>query len=1543
MNISSFFKRIFGQLHWQEPIWIGMTRRYSANNTRTFWSILGVGLLVILSGIFISIYYKNLPKPPQIEAQITAPTITPLADDLEFQPLIINFGMKERGDFVPQSVAPLKQVYKVVTEGISLTPRLKGEWYWESDNRLVFTPEEDWFAGQTYHVSFEPSFFSAQKPMASYYYSFSTEPFQAMITDFKLSQDPVQANLRQAVATISFNYPVDAESLLKHASMLWQSSKKPIKFTTTYDKHKRTAYLKSENLTIDDVGRFLVLTLNSGIYSSTGSAETNLTHSKNLFIPDKANYFKINSVVSNIVRNTQDRPEQIITVEMALGVAEKNLDKAIHLYLLPTNYPATRAEAEKLNYSWQNPGEVTPAILMQARPLSLEPIATENQFATSHSYQFKAPAPGYLYIKIDKGLSALGDFLLTNDYAAIIPVPSFPKEISYLHKGALLALSSEKKLSVLVRGLSAVKFEIARVLPENINHLITQTAGDFNNPYFINQQFNQQNISVLFSEIQSFNVQDASQQQYTAIDLEKFLAAPTNARGPQGLFLLTSTGWDPANNSALDVKASRLILITDLGLLVKMSSDGSQDVFVQSIASGLPASGAEISVLGKNGLPILTRVTDELGHVSFPSLKDYVDDQEPVVYLAALNGDVSFIPYNNANRQLNLSRFEISGLYNNPETNSISAYVFSDRGIYRPGDTIHFSAIVKQGYANAAPVGLPLQVVVTDPNGTSVLDKKILLNNDGFLNEDLDTQLTSRTGTYYLNLYAIKDNHAQSLLGSTSIKLAEFLPDRMRIKSSFSPAPALGWTNPHGLKADVNLVNLYGAPASNRKVTGKVVISPTPIKFERYADYIFGDTLKNAEKSPKIISETLAEKITNSKGDVQFDLNLERYNQTAYQLELMVEGFEAESGRSVATEMTTFVSQLPYFIGYKPEGELAYIKQNSSQSLHILAIDPELNPIQVSDLTFEWWLLQPVTTLVKKENGLYEYQSIIQSKLIKKEPFSLDATGNTVALPSDVLGNFELVIKNKEDQAVSRAAFSIVGASQNPLAKNAELTVKLNQETFAAGDEIELQISAPYTGSGLLTIERDKVYATRWFKTDSQNSLQTIKIPEDFQGNGYVNIAFIRAWDSPEIFISPLSYAVVPFVVNHQQHTMNIDLDVPSSIKPGQPLTIQYKTDKPGKVIIFAVDEGILQVARYEAPDPLAFFFQKRALEVNTQQIVDQILPNYLKDRELSAVGGDGGEELIAHHLNPFKRKTDLPVVFWSDIINSDGTEQETTYNIPNYFNGSLRIMAVAVGANTLGSSSKLINVRGDFVINANVPTFVSLGDEFEVSASIANQVEKSGDKAALEVQISLSDNLTLEGKNTQQVIIPEKQEGTVKFKLHTQGLGAGQVIFTVHRGDKSAEALSNISIRPISPFMTNITSGMSQASDVSLPLLRDLYPEFRDVTVDASTSPLILMLGLQRYLDNYPYGCTEQLVSKAMPLLAMANQPWFKQNQIQIKEKINETITQVSQRQMSNGGFSYWPDATTNFNDKFASVYAMHFLTEAKNQSYLVPSALFY
>ncbi len=1529
---QNFLTQSLGQISWIQPPWLLSLRK---KIQPTVAIVILLGLVVLLAATYFGYHwYSSLPKPSYVTVTITPPQTTPIESEPKPQSLAITFSA---------NVAPLNLIYKEVNQGVTISPALPGSWVWNSGNTLLFTPKTAWSAGQDYKVSFSKELFTENTKLSLWSHTFSTAPLTPKIIDFRFYQDPTNPKIKQAVSTIEFNYPIDTKNLADYISLRLQALKseatKPYNYTLSYDQYKRTAYMRSEPLTLDQVARYLQLTVSKGVPPVNGNPSVKDV-SQTLLIPNLGSFFKIINATANIVRDQNNKPEQVLVIETTAGVTTAELQKALHVYQLPAKKQIENSEEHK---NWDTPGEVTADILDTAKNISFEAIPTDQEYSTLHSFKFKADGNSQLYLKLDKGIPGYGGFKLAQDYITLVQVPEYPKEITFLHPGALMAVSSEKKLSVLIRGIPAVKFTFARIFPEEINHLVSQTQGKFSSPKFVNYHFNQDNISQIFTEIQQLTNTDPSQVQYTALDFNKYLS--TQRKDQQhGLFLLTAVDWDIKNKTPGSIEGKRLVLITDMGLLVKDNGDNSHDVFVQSITTGDPVNNAKVDILGKNGLPILTRTTDATGHVTFPTLQDFKDDREPTVYVAHKDDDITFIPYNSADRLLNYSRFDISGVMTDNQPTNLTAYLFTDRGIYRPGDTLHIAAIVKQLYLQPQPAGVPLEAIITDPRGMTVFDQKISLPESDYFTFDYRPDQTAPTGQYDINLYIVKDGRPGNWLGSTYASVHEFLPDRMKITTHFSATQTAGWVSPAGLKANVHLQNLFGTSAENRKVTGKIELTPQALQFDRFKDYIFVDPLVDPKKPPQTFTENLPDKTTDTQGNVDFDLGLTHFDKATYQLTFFAEGFEPEGGRSVSSQIKQLVTPLPYLVGYKADSDLSYIKRNSGHSVRFIAINPQLQTIQVANLRFNLFEQRNITTLIKKPDGTYEYQSQIQEVPITTTTVNIPPTGTDYQLPTDKIGDYVLkVIDPSNNNTVSKINFSVIGEQQHPVPKQAELTVKLNKTEYLPGEEIEMQITAPYTGSGLISLERDKVYAYNWFKAANTSSIQKIRIPADFHGNGYLTITYVRAWDSNEIFLSPLSYTVVPFTVNHQDQAIKINLQTPQHTRPGEKLAINYSTDKPSKIIVYAVDEGILQVTDYQTPDPLSYFFRKNALAVTTQQIVDEILPNYLQSRELSAIGGGGGEEMKVNNLNPFKRKTDLPVVYWSGILDASPTAQKVEYTVPDYFNGALRVMAVAVASNSAGSNEQKTLISGDFVINPNVPTFVAPGDEFDVSVGVTNNVTDSGDKATVQLMLAPMSQFKIIGSAQQTLIIPEGHERTAHFKLRAgDQLGSVQLAFTASLGDKTSHMHATLSLRPAIPFNTTLTSGYYAGKTNTVSINPDFYPQYRNLTAELSLSPLILAKGLQRYLENCPFLCTEQLTSKGFAILAMNDSTLFAIDKNLVVERFKNVMQMLRERQLSSGAFSYWPGSSEDsFSARFATVYALHFLTEVKARGYAVPADL--
>jgi uncharacterized protein YfaS (alpha-2-macroglobulin family) len=1534
--LSFVFRAVFGRVAWRPPHWLTALRAriaalgsWTRSNPKPAATRALLAVLVIGAAAGGTWWYRHRPKPVEIALHAVAPELTKLEEEKwKVFPLVVVFD---------GSVAPLDKVGKTVSPGPSLSPGIAGEWTWDDDHHLSFMPKADWPIGQKFTIDIPKKGFVANHiRLAEYKLTFVTAPFAVAVSEAEFYQDPVDPTLKKVVATVTFTHPADAADFENHVGvhMEGEPSEAKDKFNVTYDKYKLNAYIHSASIPIPPKDTSMWITLAEGIRAAGGGPPTEKKVERQVSIPGIYSFLRVNSAELSLVDNARNEPEQILVLETTTGVAGKEMQRSVGAWLLPLNHPDKHLDDGKRPYAWSSSSLVGPEILQLSQQVPLDAIPNEKEFATLHSYRYRADVGRYLYVKANRGIRSFGGYVLGQPFSTVVEVPEFPRQLKILSQGALLSISGEKKVPLYARDVDAVRFEVGRVLPDQLQHLVSQSGGDFRNPDFNNYHFSQDNISERFTETLDLPKLPHGQSKYFAFDFSKYLEVGGNAEGRRGVFFFSVEGWDPIRKVVTEDKDKRLIVVTDLGILAKDALDGSHDLFVQSIATGMPVAGAAVQIIGSNGVAVLAATTGEDGHVQFPTLVNFKREQAPVLYLVKKGSDMSFLPYDRHDRRLDMSRFEVGGVANAVTADRLSAYLFSDRGIYRPGDEIHIGIIVKPNDWSQKIAGVPVEAVVTDARGLIVKREKISLAASGFEEIRYTTQETSPTGTYTVNLYVVKDNQTGGLLGSTTLKVQEFLPDRMKIATHLSREVVSGWVSPDDLKGLVTLRNLFGTPAAGRRVTGSISLTPAYPAFTAYGGYSFYDPMRGKET----FDEDLKETRTNESGEASFDLNLQRFAKATYRLRFVAQGFEAAGGRSVSAESSILVCPMPYLAGFKADGDLHYVTKGAKRTVALIAIDHEAKKVPVNGLTMAWVERKYVSVLTKQENGTYKYESVKKEVGLRESSLSIPATGINYPLPTEQPGDYALLLHDNHGTELNRIEYSVAGKGNLTLSleKNAELKLALNKADYTPGEEIEVQIKAPYAGAGLITIERERVFAYRWFKSDTTSTVQKIVLPKTFEGNGYVSVSYIRDINSDEIFMSPLSYGVAPFSVSRDRRTAKISLRSPELAKPGEPYRIRYKTDKPARIVLFAVDEGILQVAHYAAPNPLGYFFQKRALDVTTSQILDLILPEFKRLMAVAAPGGDAGSAL-GKNLNPFKRKRDKPVAFWSGIVDAGPNEREIVFPLPDYFNGSLRVMAVAVSPEAVGVFQKTSQIRGDFVINPNAPTFVAPGDTFEVSVSVANNVPGSGANAKLTLELQTSSGLEVIGPRSVVVAAGEMREGTAIFRLRARPpLGSASMRFTSSMGLRSAHYSTELSVRPPVPFMTTLTAGHLREGKEVVPITRRMYPDFRTLQAGISDLPLGLAGGLISYLGGVPYGCTEQVVSQAMPAIVLRDRPEFGFTPGAAEKTLANAVATLQSRQNEEGAFALWPGNAAV--SEVPSVYATQFLLEAKERGLAVP-----
>jgi uncharacterized protein YfaS (alpha-2-macroglobulin family) len=1533
---------LLGRIVYTPPPWMTAVNAFRKKKPAAFWTM----VIVFLATAFGAGVLMSVPGPIRVTAVISPPGPPADGEDPAPDRLLVEFDYALAGlkpdQPVPEgmpSVARIDLIGKPV-DGIRMTPSLAGRWQWEDDRSLAFFPEKAWPAGTRFQVSFPAAIFSPETRLKKARNEFETPAFEASVEALEFYQDPTDSKVHRVVATLFFSHPVDRQSLEHRLSMAMRPSGEGVQtpptlagVTTTYDKHQRRAYVSSDPLTLPAEPNTMRLTVNKGVMPATGGNPTMAAQSDTVLIPDRFSFLKVSEANALIVANDRQEPEQVISLTFTDAIDAGMLSKKLSVYLLPA------FNSKRKGRRWESPREVTDQELAASEQLTVKPVPGERPASTTHHFVIDAPENRYLYLHIDENLTSVNGFTHASFYDAVMATPVYPRQVQLAGEGSVLTYSGRKRLGIMARGLTALKISVGRLLPGQITHLVTQTGGDIRDPYFSNPNFTKADIAAFSRKILDLKPLHPGRANYTSLDLSGYLADGPNRFG---LFFVKVDGWDKTRSrSVYGASDQRLILITDLGLMVKNNADGSHDVFVQSIRTGRPVPGAHVHLLGKNGMPLFQRTTGDRGHAGIPVTRDFTDEQQPSVYLVKTATDTAFIPFAGHSRQIDASRFDVGGVGGRQgRKGELNAFVFSDRGIYRPGETVNLGMIVKNAPLDSVS-GIPLEVVVQGPRHNTVKTEKIILPEKGFFDVAYTTDATSDTGRYRASLYLVRDNrYRDRLLGSTGFTVEEFVPDTMKITSTLVGAPPRGWTTAKALAARVELKNLFGAPARDRRVQMRISVQPAHFRFEEFADYHFTDPFTDAGRKPLRLDEALTPAVTDTDGRVSVDIPLNRFREGTYRLDFFAEGFDPAGGRSVSARNRTLISPSPHLVGFKGDGDLTFIHAGSDRRVDWIAITPELDPLALSGLTLKRMEIQHLSTLVKQPNGTFKYQTVDREREIDSQAFAVAEAGSRYPLATDEPGDFAIAVVDSDGTRLARLTYTVVGHGNltGRLEKEAALQLKLDKSDYRPGETIRLSISAPYVGAGLVTIESDRVHAFKWFKSETESPLETIRLPDGLEGNAYVNVSFVRDAGSREIFTSPLSTAVAPITIDRSRRRLDVTLQVEHLVRPGNAMTIGYTTAKPSRVAIFAVDEGILQVAGFQTPQPLDHFLKKRALEVTTLQMLDLILPEYELIRSVMASGGGAMRRALAGNLNPFARQTDTPAVFWSGIVDGGPQERTVSFEVPDTFSGNLRIMAVAVGDDAVGTTAENTLVRGPFVLSPVVLLQAAPGDEFTATVGVANLVENSGDKAEIDVKVHPSDNLEIIGADTTRLIVEEGGEARAEFRVRAgQAPGAAGLTFSARLNDEEGRRTAGLSIRPARPYLTTVAGGHEKGGSVEVTLPRRLFPELAEQRASASASPLVLVDALTAYLDHFPHGCTEQVVSQVFPLVGLLAHPAHRSNRTDIDGRFGNLMDRLRERQLANGGFSFWPGGQVAA--EFPSVYVMHFLLESRELGFTVPA----
>lgn len=1444
-----------------------------------------------------------------------------------------------------------------ITTGVKISPFVRGTWAIRGGgDELAFTPDTDWPADTRFTVRVADNLVNSDVAIDDTTISFTTPRIAATVDSFNLYPAPNAKKSVIGVAVISFNYPIVTTEFNDKLTVKLDGAK--LDFTVKFDKFRRTAIITTAPVQITNTDQIIRLKLNRVAPAAGNGATKKLTAHTTVAAAD--NIFKISDITTTAADDKNGNAQQLVLVNMtATAVANTDWGKYVEIYLLP-KYKTDDEKSDETPHQWAD-DEITPDVITHAKkiPTKLVPFVNPTgvyQYAFSYDVSV---ANRFIFVRVASGFESTSGFYVKNGASRVLSVAYPVRTVKIAGSGALLSLAGDKKLGIMARGgATAAHVNLSKVKSSEINHLISQTYNIFSeNIEFKGWSFSVDDMAVVFRKTIHFSDPSMTKTNYASIDLGAYLDRTGGDK--TGIFVIQVA----PDATAAQYSDRRLILLTNLGIIRKTNQNNSSTLFVVNLSDGTPAADTEINVLGRNGNAVWAGRTDNDGHTDIPELSwnEYRDAREPVAIVARRGDDVSFIPYNATAPMVDYSKFDVDGEYYYGDA-PLNAFVFTDRGIYRAGEDMIAAGIVKNKSFKAL-AGIPVRAEITDPRGRDALTKTFTLAGDGMFDIKYTIPATAATGEWQVRLYSLDSRgRVDTSLGVATFRVADFVPDNMKITTTIAGGDTDGWISVDGMRANVSLRNLFGTAATDKRITASATLTPTNFTFDAFPDYVFtpnfisGTGLADGTaRASQTFTANMPDMHTDDNGAATISINFDDViPDGTYMLKLTTAGFESASGRSVRTTTTARVSNAKYLVGYHADGNLKYIARGAARNVKLVAVDHTGTAAAADNLTIRTVHRENLTSLVKDYSGYYKYQTVTRDKVIAQNALDIATDGKAIALDTANAGTYFVQILDSAERVLANIEYFVAGNENSELKSdtNAELKIKLSSNSFAAGDKIDVSITAPYTGAGLITIERDRVYAYKWFNTNTTTSVQQITLPDGFEGTGYVNVSFVRDITSRDIFTTPYAYAVAPFATKNDVRKIGVKLTTPDVVRDHK-LPIKYETDSNARLMIFAVNTGILQVAKYDLPRPLAYFFKKAALQVSTYQTLSLLLPEYKILREFAKTGGGDFEsdaDVGMTLSNPFGRRTLPPVAFYSGIIDTQaGQSGEITFNLPEYFNGALRVFAVAANTTAVGSADTNVRVQSPVMITLSAPLVAAPNDTFDIGAVVSNQVAHSGASATADISLSTSDGLTPVA-TTGKIAVPENNENVFTTSVRVGDvLGNADIKLnaTITGADDAsgvANATASLSVRPITTFTTRVHSGTINAHTAKIRGFHiDMYPEFSARTLYVSPRATVLARPLVQYLAHYEFPCTEQLVSRALPYVVAPNDDTLGTNFDESSAKIADTIRQLQSRQNINGAFELW--ATTDSSPTPATAtsvqttaYVAQFLTLARDAGFNVP-----
>ncbi|WP_170312674.1 alpha-2-macroglobulin family protein [Spirosoma agri] len=1116
-----------------------------------------------------------------------------------------------------------------------------------------------------------------------------------------------------------------------------------------------------------------------------------------------------------------------------------------------------------------------------------------------------------------------------------------PASIQFANKKALyLSSKGARNVGLTIVNVPKVHVKIAKIYENNILHYL---RSDRYEAYAESADGQWEPAgSFTYSDDESGDLSDVLvNKTVETTDLPKVggvsalnLALPESVQSGsfRGVYLVTVGSKDEAY-----LRTSQLVSVSDIGLVARQTKDELL-VWANSISKAEPIQGVELTLISSNNQSVYTLKTDGSGFARFDKIQEEAPGFKIALITARTSGtgnddfNFMFLP----DTQVETSRFEVEGKRDNES--GFDAFVYGDRDIYRPGETIHFNTIIRsQTWQSVGEI--PVLIRLLMPNGRELRAFRKTTNAQGAVTTDIPLDPAAVTGSYTIEVL----NANNVLLTSQSISVEEFIPDRIKVDVL---TDRTNYRAGQTLTLSATALNLFGPPASDRAYEMELQLKRKVFAPKGFEEYNFD--IPNETTFPK----ELRQGRTNANGQATERFPISALYQDIGLLEgkLFVTVFD-ENGRPVNRLRRFDVLTQDTFFGVRLPDR--YVATNAPVTADLVSLDPT-GVVRASSSATVDVVRYEYQTVIEKKNEQIKYTTKRREKLVYSNTLVFKGGKAGFRYVPTVSGEYEIRVRRATVDAPAATGYAATtfhaygygntSASSFEVSQEGQVLITLDKSAYQTGETATALFKTPFEGKLLVTVERNRVLESQWLTTDNKSAEWSFPIGADHLPNVYVTATLIRAIDGANLPLT-VAHGFAPVSVQDADTKLPVIITAAAQSRSKTKQTIKVKTARNAQVTVAVVDEGILQLKNFKTPNPHGFYYQKRALEVGSHDLYALLYPE-LSLRSSSSVGGDGYD--LERRVNPLSNGRVKLVALWSGILptNADG-EATFTVDIPQ-FSGDLRVMAVAYKDNAFGSANSSMKVADPIVISTGVPRFLTPGDVVELPVNLSNTTKQP---AIVTARLSLTGPLTADSLPTRKLTIqPGREIRTIFSVAARQAIGPGAITVTLTGLKETFTETTEVTVRPAASLIkTTLSGAVAGGNTQTLKLADSFLPGTAKASMTLSRSPVVQYGNELSYLLGYPHGCIEQTISKAFPQLYFADltkqlkaNTYFVRNgdsDLNPATNVRQAIQTIEGLQTPNGGFSMWAGQTAV--DEWATAYAVHFLTEAQEAGYEVRSSV--